>query len=101
MDYVPSYFPIYTNSGVRAGFKVAVVSYSDSFYSKNLYELLGIDSSAKTYQIKKAYRNLAKQYHPDKNKDPDTEAKFKDITFAYEVHSHEYNLHLKIQCPNF
>ncbi|KAL5109228.1 hypothetical protein TcWFU_007593 [Taenia crassiceps] len=52
--------------------------------SQNLYEYLEVSSSATDSQIKKAYRHLAKQYHPDKNKDPETETKFKQITFAYE-----------------
>ncbi|VDD82181.1 unnamed protein product [Mesocestoides corti] len=51
---------------------------------QNLYEHLEITSSATNTDIKRAYRRLAKKYHPDKNSDPDTEKKFKEISFAYE-----------------
>ncbi len=50
---------------------------------KNYYETLGIDKSAGPEEIKKAYRNLSKQYHPDVN--PDGEARFKEIAEAYET----------------
>ena len=54
-------------------------------YTKNYYEILNIEASASEEDIKKAYRLLAKQYHPDKNKSPDAEEKFKEINEAYEV----------------
>jgi curved DNA-binding protein len=53
--------------------------------SKSLYETLGIDSSASEAEIKKAYRKLARQYHPDVNKDAGAEDKFKEVNAAYEV----------------
>ena len=53
--------------------------------SKSLYETLGISSSASEAEIKKAYRKLARQYHPDVNKEPGAEEKFKEINAAYEV----------------
>lgn len=53
--------------------------------SKSLYETLGISSGASEAEIKKAYRKLARQYHPDVNKDPGAEDKFKEINAAYEV----------------
>ncbi len=53
--------------------------------SKSLYETLGIDSSASESEIKKAYRKLARQYHPDVNKDAGAEDKFKEVNAAYEV----------------
>ena len=66
--------------------------------SKSLYETLGISDSATESEIKKAYRKLARQYHPDVNKDPDAEDKFKEINAAYEVLSDkekkaQYDMH--------
>ena len=57
---------------------------------KDFYEVLGITKSATDADIKKAYRKLAKKYHPDANPDnKEAEAKFKEITEAYEVLSDE------------
>ena len=53
--------------------------------SKSLYTTLEIAASATEAEIKKAYRKLARQYHPDVNKDPKAEEKFKEINAAYEV----------------
>ncbi|WP_345974842.1 J domain-containing protein [Sulfurimonas sp. HSL3-7] len=53
--------------------------------SKSLYETLGVSDNASEAEIKKAYRKLARQYHPDVNKDPGAEDKFKEINAAYEV----------------
>ena len=50
------------------------------------YQTLGISKGASDDEIKKAYRKMAKQYHPDLNKDnPEAEAKFKEVSEAYEV----------------
>ena len=50
------------------------------------YEVLGVTKTASGEEIKKAYRKLAMQYHPDRNPDnKEAEAKFKDINEAYEV----------------
>ena len=53
--------------------------------AKSLYETLNVSESATPAEIKKAYRTLAKKYHPDMNKDADAEEKFKEINAAYEV----------------
>ncbi|MCJ7594464.1 MAG: DnaJ domain-containing protein, partial [Desulfobacterales bacterium] len=54
--------------------------------SKDYYKVLGISRSATPEEIKKAYRKLAMQYHPDRNKgDKGAEAKFKEISEAYAV----------------
>ncbi len=49
------------------------------------YQLLGITKSSPPDEIKKSYRKLALQYHPDRNKTKEAETKFKEITKAYEV----------------
>ena len=51
----------------------------------NLYATLGLKRNATTTEIKKAYRKLSMKFHPDKNKSPDAEAKFREISYAYEV----------------
>lgn len=47
--------------------------------SKSYYDILGVPKSASERQIKKAFHKLAMKYHPDKNKSPDAEAKFREI----------------------
>ncbi|MCT7485065.1 DnaJ domain-containing protein [Aliarcobacter cryaerophilus] len=53
--------------------------------AKSLYETLEVSENASADEIKKAYRKLARKYHPDVNKDPKAEEKFKEINAAYEV----------------
>ena len=54
--------------------------------SKNLYHTLGVSKGATDAEIKSAYRKLARQYHPDLNKDNKEAAeKFKEISCAYDV----------------
>jgi len=53
--------------------------------SKSLYETLGVSETASADEIKKAYRKLARKYHPDINKDESAVDKFKEINAAYEV----------------
>lgn len=52
---------------------------------RDYYEVLGLQKNATKEQIKDAYRKLALQYHPDRNKSPDAEGKFKGISEAYAV----------------
>ena len=53
--------------------------------AKSLYETLGVSENASADEIKKAYRKLARKYHPDVNKDAEAVDKFKEINAAYEV----------------
>lgn len=52
---------------------------------KDYYGILGIQKDASEEDIKKAYRKQALRYHPDKNKSPGAEDKFKEIAEAYDV----------------
>jgi molecular chaperone DnaJ len=52
---------------------------------KDFYGVLGVDRTAPQKDIKKAYRKLAQAYHPDTNPDPAAEARFKEVTEAYDV----------------
>lgn len=53
--------------------------------SKDYYDALGVARDASSEDIRKAYRKMARKYHPDVNKSPDAERKFKEVTEAYEV----------------
>ena len=54
--------------------------------AKNYYEILGVDKDVTPEELKKKYRKLASQFHPDKNPgDKDAEEKFKEIAEAYET----------------
>jgi len=52
---------------------------------RDYYEILGVPRNATQEEIKKAYRRLARKYHPDFNKDPEAQEKFKEINEAYQV----------------
>ena len=52
---------------------------------RDYYEVLGVSRSADGKELKRAYRQLARKYHPDVNKEPDADQKFKEISNAYEV----------------
>ncbi len=57
--------------------------------TRDYYEVLGVSRGDSAADIKKSYRRLARQYHPDINKDPDAEGRFKEINEANEVLSNE------------
>ena len=52
---------------------------------RDYYEVLGLQKGASEAEIKKAFRQMAKKYHPDVNKEPGAEEKFKEVNEAYEV----------------
>ncbi len=52
---------------------------------RDYYDILGVTKSSSSSDLKSAYRKLALKWHPDKNKEPGAEAKFKEINEAYEV----------------
>jgi curved DNA-binding protein len=66
--------------------------------SKSLYDTLDVSENASADEIKKSYRKLARKYHPDINKSPEAEEKFKEINAAYEILSdsdkkRQYDMH--------
>ena len=52
---------------------------------KDYYAVMGVDRDASQDEIKRAYRKLARKFHPDVSKEPDAEARFKELGEAYEV----------------
>lgn len=53
--------------------------------ARDFYEVLGVSRTASQDEIQQAYRKLARRYHPDVNKDPGAEERFKDLNEAYSV----------------
>lgn len=65
---------------------ITCVSFYHFCFRRDFYSILGVPRSATLNQIKKAYRKLAKELHPDKNLDnPEAQEKFQDLGAAYEV----------------
>lgn len=61
--------------------------------NKDFYNILGVSKNASQKEIKKAYYQLAKKFHPDTNKgDPSSNKKFQEVSEAYEVSVIQYNL---------
>ena len=52
---------------------------------KDYYQIMGVGRDASQDEVKRAYRRLARKYHPDVSKEPEAEARFKEIGEAYEV----------------
>ena len=52
---------------------------------RDYYEILGVSKNASDEDLKKAFRKLAFEFHPDRNKDKNAEEKFKEINEAYQV----------------
>lgn len=61
----------------------------NEWLKKDFYKVLGVSQDANRDEINKAYRKLARKYHPDLNHDPSSAEKFKDISEAYDVLSNE------------
>ncbi|MYW21844.1 DnaJ domain-containing protein, partial [Streptomyces sp. SID2955] len=53
--------------------------------ARDFYEVLGVSRTASQDEIQQAYRRLARRHHPDVNKDPGAEERFKDLNEAYSV----------------
>ena len=69
---------------------------------KDYYKILGIEKEASTFEVKRAYRDMAKKYHPDVNSTPEAKEKFILMTEAYEILAepkkrHFYDLHFGAQ----
>ncbi|KAJ8983429.1 hypothetical protein NQ317_005894 [Molorchus minor] len=69
------------------GFILFNLIFITSVYAgRDFYKILGVSKSASLHEVKKAYRRLAKELHPDKNQDdPNASQKFQDLGAAYEV----------------
>src|SRR5262249_30275181 len=75
-----------TGDGVVRPARVIVAAAKESEVAQTLYETLGVAKNAPPDEIKKAYRKLARQYHPDANPgDASAEERFKEVQSAYDV----------------
>ena len=70
------------------------------FNKDKYYKILEIETNASEEDIKKAYKKLALKYHPDRNSEQDAEAKFKEISDAYQVLTNKSNPQQNIQGIN-
>lgn len=78
---------------------ILILSSDFSLANRDFYKILDVKKSANTNEVKKAYRKLAKELHPDKNKDdPQASEKFSDLSAAYEVLSDESKRKLYDRC---
>lgn len=69
-----------------------------SLAKKDYYEILGLSRNCSQKDIKKAYYQLAKKYHPDSNKnDPNASSKFQEVSEAYEVSKTDDNILYKFE----
>lgn len=69
---------------------------------KDYYDILGIPRNSSSKEIKKAYYQLAKKYHPDTNKsDPNASKKFQEVSEAYEVCFSRASSHTKSNISNY
>lgn len=83
---VMSVFHLIFISGYSGSQRISSLHTSSPLLNKNYYEVLGISKNASQKEVKKAYYQMAKKYHPDVNKnDPSAEKKFSEATEAYEV----------------
>ncbi|PIM99946.1 hypothetical protein CDL12_27550, partial [Handroanthus impetiginosus] len=69
----------HVNPRLRRGARLVVRA------DRDYYSVLGVSRNASKSEIKSAYRKLARSYHPDVNKEPEAEQKFKEVCNAYEV----------------
>lgn len=87
-------------SSLLLNFLVILFLSSDlALANRDFYKILNVQKSANKNEIKKAYRKLAKELHPDKNKDdPNASEKFSDLSSAYEVLSDDDKRKLYDRC---